>query len=169
MDPVQFPNYIHQVIYMLEASEISLTQAFSQIAFLVADVDNLVNMNNMDIGEILMNRHVNSLVHKLNEPLDIENMINYNANNQSNFNNQPNSQILRNRQMIENVVAFILKEINQNWIFNQNVLTDIPLFLSNTNHVSSYIPASFLQQYISQEERERQSNYKRKREHEYEY
>ena len=176
MDPVQFPNYIQNVISMLEAGEISFNHAFSQIAFLVADVDNLVNMNDIDLSHILMNRHVNSLVRKLNEPLDVENMINYHANIQGIYPNHSNSQISQNRRMIENVIAFVLKEINPIWIIDQNIPTDIPLFLSNTDHVSSYIPVSLLQQYISEDERERerqrqrqrQHNYKRKRDHEYE-
>ena len=79
--------------------------------------------------------------------------------------------------MINNVVAFILKEINPIWIIDQNSYssTEIPLFLPNTDHVSSYIPASFLQQSISEDECEReyqfecQSNYKRKRDNEHEY
>ena len=179
MDPVQFPNYIQNVISMLEVGEITLNYAFERITFLVADVDNLVNLNDLDLSHILMNRHVNSLVRKLNEPLDVENMITYNANIQPIFPNHPNLQNSQNRQMINNVVAFILKEINPIWIIDQNSYssTEIPLFLPNTDHVSSYIPASFLQQSISEDERERererhrqyeyQHNYKRKRDHEH--
>ena len=159
MEPVQFPNYIENVISMLELSDITANQAFKRITFLVADVDNLANLNDIDFSHILINRHVNSLVRKLKEPLDVENMIKYESNIQPIFPNHPNSQISRNRQMIDNVIAFVLKEINPNWIIDQNASIDIPLFLSNTDHVSSYIPSSFLQGHILPDERE----YKKRR------
>lgn len=161
MDPVQFPNYIQSVISMLEIGNITVNQSFARIVFLVADVDNLANVNDIDLSHILMNHHVNSLVRKLKEPLDVENMIKYNANIQQNL---PKSQ---NRQIIDNVVAFVLKEINPDWIINLNESTTIPLFLCNTDHISSHVSTSLFQACISADER--QNNYKRKRDNENDY
>jgi hypothetical protein len=72
---------------------------------------------------------------KLNKPLDVENMIGYNLNIQK-HNVRLDTQTPANLQnviMIENVIAFVLKEINTKWIINVNAQTTIERFLHYTD------------------------------------
>ena len=135
MATVKFPDYINTAITKLKAGIFTPNQAFARISFLVANVDELAFGDNIDFLLILMNPHINKLVLKLKEPLDVENMIKYNLNIQS-HNLRLDTQTpanLYNVIMIENVIAFVLKEINPEWIVNTNAQTTIELFLHYTD------------------------------------